>query len=723
MRSTKPTPANAGASQQRRATAELAQQDGAMPATPLRCHLLIGPPASGKTTIAGLLAPLLDAELLSTDQIREQLYGDPLIQGNWQEVEEHLHADLQRCVAQGRSVLIDATHARRPWRLALSQRLAFDRPVEWIGWWLRTPLEVCLQWNQLRPRQVPELVVRQFSAALADAVFQPDRSEGFAALVDFDPSLGGDLAGRLSEELARLEKRIAAARNRDQAKELHGYSRLLDLERLLYLLQLLCRFPGLSAADPATRAEMEAICSPLPEGSMAQRAAALLGGLRGECYADPDALEADLAWLEAQGMFSAEPSGAPIEPPPASPEQLERNRGGWPQLADRTVFVRVLTLLRHLLHTPFDHSKGVPLPEHLIGQLGGVYLPTEAATLRKDVERVLTPYGFRTRNDNVRHGYGLGAAVLSAGRLREVHQVITQAAARLGDPSAQDLLAELEQRLRWGGVLQPDTLPVRVFANRSIVHPDLVRRDSLAAVEQAEKLEAAIAGGQRVLLERFSDAAEHGEEPRDAIRVWPLQLLFHNIGWYLAYEADAVGHDHGLIRTERLDRLALRQVDAGFRRSPEQRASAVARLARLMELSGGIYFGDDAALQQQVAAADNELLKGLLTTVRFRCTERVYRFLREGLQRYPLGQIRLSKPLPGDRWRAPAHAPLLLEPDASHTHPFPVELDLPPWTVARDVDFRRWLFGYGADLLIEGPEPLRAEHAQRAAAVAGLYAP
>ena len=49
----------------------------------LRCHLLIGPPATGKTTVAALLAPLLDAELLSTDRIREELYGDPMIQGNW----------------------------------------------------------------------------------------------------------------------------------------------------------------------------------------------------------------------------------------------------------------------------------------------------------------------------------------------------------------------------------------------------------------------------------------------------------------------------------------------------------------------------------------------------------------------------------------------------------------------------------------------------------------
>ena len=253
------------------------------------------------------------------------------------------------------------------------------------------------------------------------------------------------------------------------------------------------------------------------------------------------------------------------------------------------------------------------------------------------------------------------------------------------------------------------------------MHPDLVRRDSLAVPEQAEKLEAAIAGGQRVLLERFSDAAEHGEEPRDAIRVWPLQLLFHNIGWYLAYEDDAIGHDHGLIRTERLDRLALRQVESGFRRSPQQRADGIRRLARLMELSGGIYFGDDAGLQQQLAAATTGELPGLLTTVRFRCTERVYRFLREGLQRYPLNQMRFSKPLAGDRWRHFAKAPVVLEPVAGDSHPFPVELDLPPWTVARDVDFRRWLFGYGSDVVIEEPQELRMEHARRALAVVASY--
>ena len=153
---------------------------------------------------------------------------------------------------------------------------------------------------------------------------------------------------------------------------------------------------------------------------------------------------------------------------------------------------RVFTLLRHLLQQPFDRAEGVPLPEHLIARteaIPGAYLPSEAATLRKDLEKLLTPYGFRPRNDTVRHGYAIGTALLSAHRLREIHGVVSQAAGRLADPTAQDLLRELEQRLAWGGIEVAGSTPVRAFANRSIVSSALVRSDSLAAERQAEALE------------------------------------------------------------------------------------------------------------------------------------------------------------------------------------------------------------------------------------------
>lgn len=53
-----------------------------------------------------------------------------------------------------------------------------------------------------------------------------------------------------------------------------------------------------------------------------------------------------------------------------------------------------------------------------------------------------------------------------------MHHVVAQTAGRLADPTDQELLAELDERLFWRGVLREDTLPVRVLAYRSSVHPD-----------------------------------------------------------------------------------------------------------------------------------------------------------------------------------------------------------------------------------------------------------
>ena len=62
---------------------------------PLRCHLLIGPPASGKTTLAGVLAQLTGAVVLSTDVVRGELFGDAAVQGPWRDIEALLHQRLR----------------------------------------------------------------------------------------------------------------------------------------------------------------------------------------------------------------------------------------------------------------------------------------------------------------------------------------------------------------------------------------------------------------------------------------------------------------------------------------------------------------------------------------------------------------------------------------------------------------------------------------------------
>jgi len=695
---------------------------------PLRCHLLIGQPASGKTTLARVLAPLLsgpgepEAVVLSTDAIRAEVFGDAAVQGPWPDIQQRLHQRIREAVAAGIPVIVDATHARRAWRLAITQALELPAPVEWIGWWLYTDLPTSLAWNAQRERPVPVPVVQEMAAALADPHFGPSRAEGFAAICAVVPSHHQELTAVLQAELAGLDRRIRSATNRERKLQRHGYSRLLDLERLLYLIRLLSRWPDLSAADPATAAAMEAILSPLPEGDLAARAAAFLGRLHGECYADSAALWGDLAWLEANGFCSALPSAAPIQLAPLSTANGRSPvHGGLPPLGDGTVFLRVMTLLRHLLQQAFDRpvERGANLHEHLIAAtsaIPGGYLPGETATLRKDLEKLLTPYGFRARHDNVRHGYSLGTALLSPSRLLELRNVVEQAAGRLADPSAQDLLTELDRRLDWAGISQDDATPVRRYARHTLVDSTLVRRDSLATPQRAEQIESAIVEHRRVHLQRFSGMGRFADSPEGYLRVWPLQLIFHNVGWYLIYEEDHIGQEHGLIRSERLDRLSLSTTRSrgDLRRSSEDHRATLQRLEQLLHLSGGIYFGDD--LEQQMALSSGSIQRGkpALVTLRFCCAPWAFAFIREGLQRYPIEHTRFSRPLPGDTWWHHPRAPHVLDPGPEDaTHPYPVELDLPPWTVGQDVDLRNWLFAFGGGVRIEQPDWLRVELIKR----------
>ncbi|MEA5414147.1 AAA family ATPase [Synechococcus sp. BA-132 BA5] len=716
-------------------------------AAPLCCHLLIGPPASGKTTLARALAPLLTspdeppALLLSTDAIRAEVFGDAAVQGPWIDIQQRLQQRLTEAVAAGIPVIVDATHARRPWRLALTQALLLPAPVEWIGWWLYTPLPTCLEWNRQRERQVPEAVIQEMAAALADPHFGPSRAEGFAAICAVVPTHHDDLEPLLAAELAALDRRIRSARARETHWQLHGYSRLLDLERLLFLIRLLSRYPELDAADPLTREQLEAIVSPLPSGDLAERAAVFMGRLHGECYGEAGAIHGDLNWLAANGFCFGGETLSPIRLAelPAAPHSggLQSGihggvHGGHPPMGDGPVFQRVMTLLRHLLQVPFDRPAelGATLHQHLIAateSIPGAYLPGETATLRKDLEKVLTPYGFRNRHDNVRHGYALGTAVLSAPRLREIQALVQQAAGRLADPSALLLLGELEQRLAWAGLDEPAP-PLRLYARHGVVDTALVRRESLAAPYGAEAIERAIAQRRRVLLKRFSSAGSHGGttigDGSGEWRVWPLQLIFHHVGWYLCVEEDVIGQEHGLIRCERLDRLALQSTSPrsgpndGLRRSPERQHAALQRLERLLHHSGGIFFGDEVSAQLALASRSPGARASVLQTLRFSATPWAFAFLREGMSRYPREQVRFSKPLPDDSWWHHPDAPHVLEPNApTDSHPYPLELDLPSWTLAADIDLRTWLYGFGEGIRVEAPTALQEELVSRCRAM------
>jgi hypothetical protein len=86
--------------------------------------------------------------------------------------------------------------------------------VEWIGWWLTTPLAMSLDWNKRRERPVPVPVIQEMAAALADPHLGPCLAEGFAALCELAPTVHEELEPLLRQELAALDTRIRAARLR-----------------------------------------------------------------------------------------------------------------------------------------------------------------------------------------------------------------------------------------------------------------------------------------------------------------------------------------------------------------------------------------------------------------------------------------------------------------------------------------------------------------------------
>jgi predicted kinase len=125
-------------------------------------YLLIGPQGSGKSTWAAAHAARLNAVIVASDEIRNELEAmeiDASTQGD--RVFATLEERVGRLLDNSRSVIVDATHARRKWRqnvLGIGRK----RGARCVAVWFDVPIEVMRQRNAGRPgggwgqRVVPE---------------------------------------------------------------------------------------------------------------------------------------------------------------------------------------------------------------------------------------------------------------------------------------------------------------------------------------------------------------------------------------------------------------------------------------------------------------------------------------------------------------------------------------------------------------------------------------
>jgi predicted kinase len=144
--------------------------------------LLIGVPGSGKSTLAKqLLTECPQRQLISTDAIRRQLFGDEAIQGPWSLIWQEIQRQFRLAIAKDATAIYDATNAQRHQRREI---ITFARDIGFtqiVGIWVATPLWLCLARNKRRKRQVPEEVIFRMYHKLKDA--PPSLEEGLDCLI------------------------------------------------------------------------------------------------------------------------------------------------------------------------------------------------------------------------------------------------------------------------------------------------------------------------------------------------------------------------------------------------------------------------------------------------------------------------------------------------------------------------------------------------------------
>ena len=147
-------------------------------------YILVGPPASGKSTLAKSMSEYFDAEVVNPDSIRKELFGDERCQDDNTKVFEKAFDLVKTLYYEHQDVIFDATNVVKWRRMELVERfkMTFDVIVAvcYTG-----SLERCLYWNKQRERHVPDAVINRMWRQYLEGGY-PSMDEGYDMVTTFD---------------------------------------------------------------------------------------------------------------------------------------------------------------------------------------------------------------------------------------------------------------------------------------------------------------------------------------------------------------------------------------------------------------------------------------------------------------------------------------------------------------------------------------------------------
>ncbi|MBD2666243.1 hypothetical protein B6N60_04855 [Richelia sinica FACHB-800] len=381
---------------------------------------------------------------------------------------------------------------------------------------------------------------------------------------------------------------------------------------------------------------------------------------------------------------------------------------------ERLAFERLLLLIATLLKYP-----GVGSPEFLesgdnqnhdaisvvriylqkLAQELNIELPDNypaVATLRKDLE-TLRNYGILDRR-MYRWGYYLGTGALSTAELKVAFNSLASQAQYQGDAQTRRIYETLSKRLRGLDMeLKGEFFyPTRQHLNRAIIHTDPEEmaakgenRDTL--FHQLPLLEQAISQGKAIEISRTKDLYASNRIGR--FQVFPLQLIYHDIAWYLLYELCENGH----LVMGRINRFNSHCYPVKIpARGLEKQRESLAKAYKLFENGWGLNLGEPEL--QQLELSGN--LKFIKVEVRF--YPPISNFILEGERRHLNQKIILGE----------------TDKNTGEYKFIEYHVKLPP----RSLDeFLYWVYRYMDKAEILSPTELREQHRQAGQALFNRY--